>query len=327
MAMTDMSDDTPRSNRPGGGERSLLRVAATLLLIPSVPMLLASIGALALFYAAPTRFGRLIERLPGDEFIRSALVFAPATLFAVVVLAVLYARQIPRPAARPATIPAFGDPWQLAASVCLLISITGLLISSAILALAFAAPARFEQFIEPLPGTRYLNWLVRLAPPAFLGLLVSSTLFLLVRRGAASTRAVGLDWSRLPVRAARLAVGVTLAISTPLLVVSLGALLVYRLSPVRILAAIHHVPLETLIRLGMIFSPAILLALVILTMIYLRATSGSRMVNVQVSTPSHSGRPNPLRATVAAGVLLSGLMFTSALILGAVGAAAYLLVR
>ena len=55
-------------------------------------MLLASVAALALFYLAPTRFGNLIDRLPGETFIRTALVFAPATLFAIVVLAAVGSR-------------------------------------------------------------------------------------------------------------------------------------------------------------------------------------------------------------------------------------------
>src|SRR3972149_4570000 len=87
----------PRARRPRGG--SSTRWVAGLLLVPSVPLLLLSVGALGLFYVAPQRFGELLERLPGDQYLRSALAFAPAVLLAFVVLAILYALERPAPAA------------------------------------------------------------------------------------------------------------------------------------------------------------------------------------------------------------------------------------
>ncbi len=86
-------DETGSQRFIAGGQRS--RVVATLVLVPAVPMLLLSIASLGLFYLAPVRFGQLISRLPGESLIRTALVFAPATLFAIVVLATLYAVEKP----------------------------------------------------------------------------------------------------------------------------------------------------------------------------------------------------------------------------------------
>ena len=71
------------------------KFVATAVLVPAVPMLLLSIASLGLFYLAPVRFGEIISRLPGKSLIRTALVFAPATLFAIVVLALLYAVEQP----------------------------------------------------------------------------------------------------------------------------------------------------------------------------------------------------------------------------------------
>ncbi|MEJ2571866.1 MAG: hypothetical protein P8Y98_15135 [Anaerolineales bacterium] len=81
--MSGRQDQTDSHRSPGGANDAgrTPRLVATLVLVPSVPMLIVSIAALALFYLAPTRFGNLIDRLPGETFIRTALVFAPATLF------------------------------------------------------------------------------------------------------------------------------------------------------------------------------------------------------------------------------------------------------
>ena len=94
--MSDPSPERTRASRPRRG--STTRWVAGLLLVPSVPLLLLSVAALGLFYVAPQRFGELLERLPGDQYLRSALAFAPAVLLAFVVLAILYALERPEPA-------------------------------------------------------------------------------------------------------------------------------------------------------------------------------------------------------------------------------------
>ena len=94
--MPDHSPEHTRASRPRRG--STTRWVAGLLLVPSVPLLLLSVAALGLFYVAPQRFGELLEQLPGDQYLRSALAFAPAVLLAFVVLAILYALERPAPA-------------------------------------------------------------------------------------------------------------------------------------------------------------------------------------------------------------------------------------
>ena len=94
--MPEHSPERNRASRPRSG--STTRWVAGLLLVPSVPLLLLSVAALGLFYVAPERFGELLERLPGDQYLRSALAFAPAVLLAFVVLAILYALERPAPA-------------------------------------------------------------------------------------------------------------------------------------------------------------------------------------------------------------------------------------
>jgi hypothetical protein len=77
-------------------------------LIPAVPLLLISVAALAVFYTMPTRFNAWLSRLPGDDLLRTALIFAPATLVAIIVMAVLYANDAPRREAVEATRPSGG---------------------------------------------------------------------------------------------------------------------------------------------------------------------------------------------------------------------------
>ena len=93
--MSGMGIGKPAPQGKGPGEWPYSRVLAALVLFPTVPMLMLSVSALALFYLAPSRFGALLSRLPGESIIRSALVFAPATLFAIVILALLYVLEKP----------------------------------------------------------------------------------------------------------------------------------------------------------------------------------------------------------------------------------------
>ena len=66
-----------------------------MVLIAAIPMLLLSSLALIVFYAAPERFDSILARLPGETAIRTILIFAPVTLLAIIVLALLYAFEKP----------------------------------------------------------------------------------------------------------------------------------------------------------------------------------------------------------------------------------------
>ena len=68
-----------------------------LLLVPTIPLLLFSLGALVLYYGAPGRFDTLMATLGSEAFIRLVLFFAPFLLFAVIALAALYLGRPARP--------------------------------------------------------------------------------------------------------------------------------------------------------------------------------------------------------------------------------------
>jgi len=61
-----------------------------MVLVPTVPMLIASLAGLALLYFAPDRLEGWLAALTGEGFIRLVLALAPVALFAVVLLALLY---------------------------------------------------------------------------------------------------------------------------------------------------------------------------------------------------------------------------------------------
>ncbi len=81
-------------------------------LIAALPMLGLSLTALAIFAAAPDRFARLLARLTQEAFIRLGLVFTPAALLSLVLLALLVlffsamGRGLDRSSAQPGRGPA-----------------------------------------------------------------------------------------------------------------------------------------------------------------------------------------------------------------------------
>jgi hypothetical protein len=311
------------------------RLVATLVLVPTVPMLLLSVAALALFYLAPTRFGALLARLPGETFIRSALVFAPATLFAVVVLAVLYARDKPpeevirdwpgRVADQAGEPVAAGRPFpytHLTARLVLFPAVPGLLFSIAVWGLSFVSPGRFDRLIEPLPGDRYLRPLVNVFPILLFFVVLVAT-FLAFPEPPYGRRATSTS------RVTRLAVSVVLVSAVPTLVFSLAALGLFYFSPTRFDRLIAALPYEQFVRLALVFAPAVLLGVVLLAMLYLgRKGSGFAM---QPSPPA-SVRRGPtdlrgLRSTIGLWVLVGGLTLTAVTGLGLLGVVLYLVLR
>jgi hypothetical protein len=309
------------------------RAVATLVLIPSVPLLLLSVIALALFYVAPDRFGDLISRLPGGTFIRMALVFAPATLFALVVLALLYAFDLPvAKFARAKPDRGSDAPLSLAkeegarfytrwvARLSLAPAVLALLASTAFWALSFVSPPRFDRLMDPLPGDRYLRPLVPWAPIGFfvvvlLGIYLSFD-------GRSFTR--GVSHSSRPLS---LAVGVALVSAAPILLFSLAALGLYFVYPMRFEQVLARLPYEEFTRLVLTFAPVVLFALVLLAFLYLKKR---RIVTTQlreVNTAQRIGINQELRSTIAVWVLVGGLILTAAVGLGLLCVAIYLIVR
>jgi hypothetical protein len=330
-----MTDETPRNRTSPSPEHTAeegrerwtaTRVVAILFLIPSVPMLLGSVAALALFYVAPVRFGGLIARLPADEFIRTVLFFAPATLFALVVLAFLYARE-PGPATSAASEPAQATtvprhPARWAARWALGLITPAFL--AAVLALLFSlvAPGRFSGWLEPLPGDRYLRPLVPVMPVVLLALGVVAILLAFPRRQPATKNQEGAR----PARTTRTVVGLILVSSLAMLALSLLALGISYVQPDRFQRLMSRLEPETFLRLALLFAPAILTAVVILALLYLigRAIGEpARAINsTQVQWASAQAR-----STLAVSVLVSGLLLSTVVALGLLAVLAVLLLR
>jgi hypothetical protein len=320
------SDPDMQPAQGAANQKVPTRLLAILALVPTVPMLLASVGALALFYIAPTRFGGLIARLPGESFIRAALFFAPATLFAVVVLAALYALERPvDAAAQPLMKQPSGERLRpmvgLAARWGLAPSAVALLGSVAVWGLSFAAPGRFGAFIEPLPGTRYLERLVDLAPLGFLLLFLALTIL-------AVGKLPGESHAQRRSRLLRLGMALTLTFTVPAL---LGALLVLALSVADVALftrVLERLPLETIVRVGLIFTPAVLFAVVFLALLVLRGdVLEPTPVRAKAGSAGQIAAGEKMREQIATWVLVSGLVLTSTVVLASLVVAVYLAVR
>lgn len=291
------------------------RTLAVLVLIPGVPMLLASVATLILFYLAPDRLTGLLARLPGQEVIRTLLFFAPVTLFAVVILAVLYAREgtrlpppvPPQAARRP--LPFTG--WLLWVSVPLLLA------SGVAWAARFLAPGRFQRALEALPGTSYLQRLVSLGPPLLLA-VVAVTLLVHVIRDRPRAKGAAASWSDLSLRLAKLAAVLVLLPSVPLLLLSSAGLALYYFEPDLLLGIAAKLSQATVLRLGVLVLPISLLALIFLATLTLMSMP---------TRPTSAVQQGEARKLAAVAVLVAGLMGTMVAAVGVVGAVIWLLLR
>ncbi len=320
-----MSDPARSNPSPRDAARST-RLLAGAVLIPAVPMLCLSVAALALFYASPGRLDRVLAMLPGDQFLRLALFFAPATLFAIVVMALLYALEPARPAPEAATQPLPSSrrpaprPRQLPALVTG--TIVALLLSVALLLLSFVAPGRFGLLIEPLPGDRYLRPLLRLAPFVFSAALVLLASLAARRPGQAAERAQPAPaWS-----AAVWSVRLLLVPTIPLLLFSLGALVLYYGAPGRFDTLMTTLGSEAFIRLVLFFAPFLLFAVIALAALYLGRPARPG-VAVVPAAPGSSAEAYGGRSMWGVALLSAGLTATAMLGLAGIGVVAYLLLR
>lgn len=310
----------------------LTRIVATLILIPTVPMLLGSAAALALFYLAPGRFGAVLARLPGDELIRTVLIFAPATLLAVVVLAVLYAVDRPvAPAAGPPTpaSPASAarrlDAARIATWGLLAPGLPLLVLSVGLWLFSFIAPGRFASLLEPLPGDVYLRLALRAAPVALLAVIIPAALFLLLagerRRAPGSAQ---MD----PGRPVRWGVGLSLLATIPLLLISLAALGVFLFSPERFASLMERFTQGSFIRLALVFTPAVLLSLVLLAVLFLFYSRRARELPApRDQVEAAAQRLQQTRQGIALWVLTGGLAGSAIVALGLLAVALYLTIR
>jgi hypothetical protein len=291
-------------------------------------MLLLSVASLGLFYLAPVRFGEVISQLPGESIIRTALVFAPATLFAIVVLAILYAVEQPvedqrrtRPQMahqqRAILLKRTGQ-WLLAPSALASIFSLGLW------ALSFVAPGRYDRLLAPFPGDSYWKPLVPLMP----WVLFPLTLLLAY---LAFSRGAGVETPTVQGKRRRsmldTAVSTLLIFAVPSLMASTVALIAYRLRPERVGEILERLPFDSLVRLILLFAPPTLLSVVILAVLFL---AGSRRRYKEEKTEavvvSQEVR-SKWRTSLAAAVLVAGLSLSAFMGIGAFGALLFILFR
>ncbi|MEA1977312.1 MAG: hypothetical protein U9N80_05385 [Chloroflexota bacterium] len=317
------------------------RVVAALVLFPAVPMLLLSIATLALFYLAPGRFGSLIARLPGESFIRTALVFAPATLFAIVVLAVLYAVEKPR--AEIETQPVKIQPRKrsrpvvrMAWILMLIVALPAFMFSLSVWALSFVSPSRFDRLIEPFPGETYLRAATPFLPWVFFALALIAVLLLFslgsgkedVERDKIEDAEARLaHGAQQPRRLIDYAVSVVLFTAIPALLGSLAALAFFYVQPERFARVISRLPLESLVRAGLLFVPPTSFIVVVLAAIFLLRPRFTATTRAHGVVDDGIVEKSPLRSTLAIWVLSAGLSISAALGLGLLAVIAYLLFR
>lgn len=322
------------------GRRSLSRTLAVLVLIPAVPGLLGSIGAMLLFYVSPARFNKLLALLPGETILRSLLFFAPSALFAVVFLAVLYARQGSASANVSETAHA-GSPVlvQFAARTGLIFGVPGMLGATALLLLSFVSPALYEAFLDPLPGTRYLDALMPFIPLGLLFIVIPALLVVtnLVSFGRRTERrrAAGDAAAKF----SRALVLVILVPSVLLLIMAVAALGLSYVSPPHFAKLLARLTSEGVIRLGMLFGFSALLAVVLISSLFLLMRPGRTEGNLEqterseVQDPPNSGAASPQTpglkpgSTTLVWFLSTGLFFTVTSSAALFGVALYLLLR
>lgn len=320
-------------DQPRGSGR-YTRLAASLVLVVATPLLLLTGLALALFFAAPEIFNNLMARLPGEAALRSVMIFAPAALVAIIVLAVLYALEPDEiELERPAVSPQSNGLGEFSQSAVLLrlsawflpFSIPLALLLIAIRSAAFLSPARFDNMLDRLPGAEMLALLLG---PGLLVLLLliivairttfSGRKQITVPRGIARLR-------RLLVTAgpARLAVGSMLLVSIPLLVLSLLALTGFQARPGRVLDLLLQLPKEVVLRLGLLFAPMSLFIVVSLGVLFMIR----RSIGEDTKPVSTSADISFLIQRYGSWTLLGGLLVSSAVIVGLVAGMVVLLLR
>ena len=272
-----------------------------------MPLLALSVAALALFYTMPTRFNAWLSRLPGDDLLRTAMIFAPATLLAIVIMAVLYANDAPRREAIEATRPRARGALRTRrrgglARASLWVSLPALMFVAAAQLIAFVAPSRMDRLLQALPATSVLERLFDASPYLVLA-AVSLGLLLGFASGPArpsQETETGRSWTA--VRVARLGAILILIPSLGLLLLTAAGLVWINASSESLAWLADRLPAETLLRLGLMFAPAMLLGLILLAGLYLAAPASGLLV--EPSRPHPEAVPIRARDEVDPGSLI-----------------------
>lgn len=334
--------ETTAPSKDGG---RYTRIAATIVLVIASPMLLLSGSALALFFAIPDRFNNFLARLPGEAAIRTVLIFAPAALLAIIVLALLYAieppaPEVPEPEPLPrAAIPVTRVPWltegrRVALSTGLLgltIPVTLLIIS--VRSAAFLSPGRFENYVDRLPGTPIFEFFLG---AGFLLILAVGLggLFLFTGVGKGSDGESKGFGSRTRMwlekfGPERLAVGSVLLFTLPMLLLSLLALTGFLARPSRVLDLLTQLPKEVILRLGLLFLPSSLFIVVVLAVLFLPRRLVSEGTRAKIFQRSGSFIDRGFQYLISFGswIMYGGLVVALAVIFGLVVGVLVLLLR
>lgn len=289
------------------------RWLAAAVLVPTVPLFLASVTALALFYAAPERFGKFLGRLPGTEIIRGALFFAPASLFAVGLLAALYALEARRPTVTETPEPRVlsGRRW-LPTAVGLVL----LTASFSALVLTWVAPGRTTRILAGL-GEPVLT-LSRLQYAAVvMGVGALAIMAWTIRRPRDGPRPAGdgglAAWGRAATR-------LILVPTVPLFFFSMAGLALSFVEPTRLASWIDRIALDDWIRIGLIFAPTSLAAVLFLSLMVLRA-------QYRIAPRAEAESRSSSRSKAAVWVLVGGLSLSAGMAMGVLGALALLFLR
>jgi hypothetical protein len=316
--------------QPKAGITNPTRFVAVLVLLVATPLLLLTGLALGLFFVAPERFNDFLARLPGEAAIRTVMIFAPAALIAIIVLAVLYAAEPKAEETAPTQpfIPAERKARE--AGPISTVNLTGwflvgalpaLLLLIAVRSAGFLSPERFESFIGRLPATPIIQFTIGAGFP-LLGLLVIVALIVFLtnpetpvveERNWMFTVRDRL-WEAGP---ARLGVSVVMIFGMPLLVLSLLALTGFIVRPARVLDVLIELPKEMILRLGLLFGPSSLFIVVVLAMLFLVRGSAGGTPAALGAEPIRPGIDRTLY-TVGSWFLLGGLLVACASVSGLV---------
>lgn len=312
------------------------RMTAILVLIAALPALLLSLAALALFYISPARFNWLLAHLPGETVIRTLLFFAPVALFAVVLLAMLYSgRDRSAQPEEPAADLQAGEekapiPAQVMARMVLIPSLPLMLLAMSALVMGFVSPERFEEINAAMPGGPYSRILLFFAPIGLLIVIVPSLLLALGWIPLGNHAAIGETGKTSVIK--RLSRAGVLSIFIPsalLLLLSITIFILSYLKPAYFERLMAHLQAEGVIRLGMLFTTAALMAIVLLSALYLsfRPSYERADLDLNQQTQPALSKPDDSGKRLMLWPLAAGLFLTAVMGLALFGVGFYLLLH
>jgi hypothetical protein len=174
--------------------------------------------------------------------------------------------------------------------------------------MAFVAPGRIERLFDVLPATTLLTRLFHLSPIVVLAAVGIGLILGFVPGGEAPVGVVRV-WTT--PRIARLGALLTLVPALGLLLLTVSGWALILASPERLAWLAEKLPAETLLRLGLAFSPVMLLGLVLLAALYLTAPGrGPSPRPLSRIAGEGVGGEGAFRSGLALGVLVAGLGFT-----------------